>query len=257
MEPRVFVQEELPKVFSLRDRCPPVRNQSFGNCTAYAQVGIAETMTYIAHGKRVRFSERFNYKVSRWLAHLSGDSGSYNRAAMRAGLQYGFCPHEYFKNVNDWEKYDKTPNALVHGVADEFKIDGYLRHDHKDMPLECVENSIKKYLLANVPSVTGYFATPSWNQSDLGEGYIAPPDYSGDLVYGHAVGIIGWDDNLKIKNLVTGEVAKGAFECRNSWGSYGDDGYIWLPYQYMRTHYAQDIWSMLSLTWFDTEQFGY
>ncbi|HQG77907.1 MAG TPA: hypothetical protein PLS58_10480 [Bacteroidales bacterium] len=44
---------------------------------------------------------------------------------------------------------------------------------------------------------------------------------------------------------------------RNSWSkSWGDEGYGWLPYDYVLTDLALDFWSLLDMRWIDTGNFG-
>lgn len=46
----------------------------------------------------------------------------------------------------------------------------------------------------------------------------------------HQVTIVGWDDNMTIKNKL-GQEATGAFLVKNSWGEdHGDKGYYWISY---------------------------
>jgi C1A family cysteine protease len=54
---------------------------------------------------------------------------------------------------------------------------------------------------------------------------------------GHAVAAVGYDDNYKIGN------SKGALLIRNSWGTgWGQQGYGWLPYDYVREYLSSDFW---------------
>lgn len=51
-----------------------------------------------------------------------------------------------------------------------------------------------------------------------------------DYLTNHQVTIVGWDDNIEIKNKL-GEKVKGAFRVKNSWGTgNGDKGYYWISY---------------------------
>jgi C1A family cysteine protease len=48
----------------------------------------------------------------------------------------------------------------------------------------------------------------------------------------------------------------GALLIRNSWSrDWGDEGYGWLPYEYVLKGAADDFWVLLSQDWVDTGQF--
>lgn len=51
---------------------------------------------------------------------------------------------------------------------------------------------------------------------------------------GHAVTIVGWDDDYSLENFVTPPSRNGAWLVQNSWGtSWGDNGYFWMSYEQM------------------------
>jgi hypothetical protein len=65
-------------------------------------------------------------------------------------------------------------------------------------------------------------------------------NYENGRAYGHAVLIVGYDDNFTIEytNASTKETMKekGAFRILNSWGSdWADDGYFWMTYDAAKT----------------------
>jgi C1A family cysteine protease len=78
------------------------------------------------------------------------------------------------------------------------------------------------------------------------------------VVGGHAVVAVGYDDAMRIKNTSPGAAESvGALLIRNSWGTgWGDAGYGWLPYDYVLHHLAVDWWSLIRSEWIDTKNFG-
>ena len=104
-------------------------------------------------------------------------------------------------------------------------------------------------------------------------------------IIGHALVAVGYDDNLEFYldldssekdgyNLdLTKEPIKGGFlfrdsrvlidsqgnELRDSQGkklAWGDNGYGWIPYEYVEKGLATDWWSLLNAEWINTSGFG-
>jgi C1A family cysteine protease len=87
-----------------------------------------------------------------------------------------------------------------------------------------------------------------------------PPEeywpYTDRILGGHAVVAVGYNDSIIIKNPTCCNTTQGALLIRNSWGEgWGDKGYGWLPYEYIRKEAALDFWSLLSQNWVDTGKF--
>jgi len=66
--------------------------------------------------------------------------------------------------------------------------------------------------------------------SDADTNYYLPPNVN-NYQYGHAIAIVGWDDQYDRANFKVIPEGDGAFICRNSWGSSsGDAGYFYVSY---------------------------
>ncbi len=78
-----------------------------------------------------------------------------------------------------------------------------------------------------------------------------------DIVSSPAIVAVGYDDRKKITNTQCNRATIGTPLIRNSWGTaWGDHGYGWLPHDYVRNKPAMDSWSLLSMKWVETGQFG-
>lgn len=250
----------LPPKVDLRPWCSPIENQgSLGSCTAHAAVGIVEYFENRAYGKFIDGSRLFVYKTTRNLMQVTGDTGAWLRNTMGALVLCGIPPERYWPYTDKKPDFDVEPPAFVYAIADNYETLRYFCHDPlgKNIPPATVLNSVKTYLAAGIPSMFGFYGFPSFNQSDV-RGGIPYPCPGERAIWGHAVVAVGYDDNIKIKNLKCNRETTGALLIRNSWGtSWGDKGYGWLPYDYVLNKLALDFWSLLTMEWVDTKQFGF
>lgn len=247
----------LPPSTDLRKWCSPVENQgSLGSCTAHAGVGIIEYYEKRAFNKHSNYSRLFLYKTTRNLMQAQGDSGGWLRCTMGAMKMCGI-PAEKYWPYNTAE-FDDEPDAFIYSVAKNFSAVKYFCHDPangKCVP-ENVLLSVKKYLAAGIPSMFGFWGFPSFESTDV-QGGIPFPCEGESAEWGHAIVTVGYDDKKKIKNTKSNKTTTGALLIRNSWGTaWGEKGYGWLPYEYVLKGFASDFWSLISMEWVDTGEFG-
>jgi C1A family cysteine protease len=241
----------------LRKWCSGVENQGdIGSCTAHAGMGIVEYYERRAFNRHIEGSRLFLYKVTRNLMQQEGDTGARLRDVMKALALCGVPAEKYWPyNVAD---FDKEPAAFIYSIADNYEALKYFCHDPlgSDIPSETVLESVKKYLVAGIPSMFGFWGFPSFNDSDV-KGGIPYPCQGESAEWGHAIVAVGYDDQKKIQNLKCNKETTGALLIRNSWGtSWGDKGYGWMPYEYVINKLAMDFWSLLGMEWVDSGQFG-
>ena len=247
-------QVSQPAKIDLRAYCSPVENQgALGSCTANAVVGLVEYFERRAHGNFIDASRLFLYKVTRDLLHWKGDTGAYLRSTMGALALFGVPPEEYW--AYQIATFDNEPTAFCYSFAQNFQAISYYRLDPPGTAPAKLLARIKANLVAGLPSVYGFTVYSSIAQAGT-TGRIPYPGQGEKVLGGHAMLVIGYDDNLKITNTNTGTSTKGALLVRNSWGAgWGDHGYGALPYDYVTNHLAVDFWSLLKQEWTDTGVF--
>jgi C1A family cysteine protease len=244
----------LPKSADLRKWCSPVEDQAqLGSCTANAGVGMVEYYERKAFGKHIDASRLFLYKATRDLMHEKGDSGGTLRSTMGALALFGAPPEEYWPY--DIKKFDEEPPNFCYAFGLNYQSLKYVRLDPADSQYKDILTQIKTNVAADMPAMFGFTVYSSIAQADK-DGKIPYPSKGEKIEGGHAIMAVGYDDSMKIKNAADGKQTTGAFLIRNSWGTaWGDNGYGWLPYDYLLTGLAQDWWTLIDAKWVDTGEF--
>jgi len=249
--------KSLASSVDLREWCSAVEDQgSLGSCTAHAGVGIIEYYERKSFGRHIDASRLFLYKVTRNLMKIKGDTGAYLRTTMGAMVLFGVPPEEYWPYKEDEKEFDKEPSAFCYAFAQSFQTVRYFRHDPPGTRAEEILRKVKTYLSKGHPAMFGFTVYNSVEQAEK-TGKIPFPTPKEKIEGGHAIAVIGYDDKMKIENKYGGVETTGALLIRNSWGKgWGEEGYGWLPYEYILKGLAQDFWSVLKKEWIDTGQFG-
>lgn len=219
----------LPKTVDLRSNCSPVEDQgNLGSCTGNAVAGIVEYLNRKA-GRPTDVSRLFIYYEERVLeGTVTIDAGAYIRDGIKVLNKKG-APLESIwpYNIN---KFSTRPNTLAYSDALRRKAGTY----EKVLNFAGVKNALAR----GFPVVIGFDVYESFY--NIGTNGIMPyPNVNTEqLLGGHAVAIVGYNDNTS------------RFIVRNSWGtSWADRGYFYMPYRVIQnTSMSSDFWIITSVS---------
>lgn len=237
-------------VSDIEAKYPAARDQNpYGTCWAFSSIGLSEfdLINDGSFNKDIDLSElQLAYFVFNSVTDpLGGTAGDYckyyNNNASDIYLNYGGNYEWSMNRLMQWSgvateasvPYDNASSVLASGMDSKYAYDydvAQLRSAYminiKKQP-EAVKRAIKEHGAVGV-NYTHY-------SSAMKNLYNAPKSYydyegikagSGDG--GHAVMIVGWDDNFSKDNFNNKPQNDGAWLVRNSWGNYFD--YFWMSY---------------------------
>lgn len=224
----------LPTVATLRPITPAIYDQgNEGSCTAHAGGFGWHLEEQKVEMKAVeRPSPAWIYYQTRAaMGTVNQDSGASIRNTFKAVARYGYCHERYCPYQPG--KYKVKPAAMAYKDAAHYIPTAKM---YAAVPQDAA--TMKQVLSQSLQPIVFGFSVPASLMTDaVAKSGVMPMPASGEkVVGGHAVALIGYDDNRQ------------AFEVRNSWGaSWGDAGHFWMPYAFLLDpNWASDFWTVVS-----------
>lgn len=277
-ESKKYLSQSETDVIDLSEFFTEIENQNpLSSCTAHTLVGLLEYFQKRSYGEVLaELSALFLFQQAQKLMPqtnipIPGVSFFYT---LNAFNKFGIAREAQwpFKSSN----FDREPDELILNSAKEkgsfysenlalkfFRLDNPGNSNEKSFDRDTLLKLIKNYLQAGFPLAFGFQTSDGCIQQAGGnQGNIPFPTddeklQEDSLSRRHAVIAVGYDNGKEIRNNIDQKVSKGALKIRNSWGSeWGNEGYGYLPYEYVLQRLARDWWTFIQNKWVETGKFG-
>jgi hypothetical protein len=178
----------------------------------------------------------FLYKAASRLGGRQGDLDP--RTTLKALKRFGLPPENLCPYEPD--NVGTEANCYCFSFSEAWQDLRFLRLDIADDTPGSTLETVRSYLAAGFACTIGFAVYSSLTSS----ADIPFPTGFDSVRGGQVVLAVGYDDDRRIRS------EKGAILVRNSWGkNWGDSGYGWLPYAYIRRSLAADFWTLLKPEW--------
>jgi C1A family cysteine protease len=227
--------DQLPESADLRQYAREIENQGHvGSCVGNAVASELELYGEALLNVSKNFSRLFIYWNARYLSGLQDeDNGAYLRDGVKCCNKWGICTEDIWPY--DENEVNTRPSDEAYEAARPNRVIRYERIDVGDI------NTVKGFLAFEKKSVVIGMGLGEkfFDISGPLEDQDYPPINNDDNQYvgGHAMNIVGYDDNLN----------GGSFIVENSWGTgWGDNGYWAMTYEVFNAD-VWDIWVVTEL----------
>lgn len=242
--------KELPSSFDLRNHIKlKVKDQIFsGRCWIFASLECVETNLALTQGKYYDFSEaHVDYLTSNLLSKNYREpqsGGNFNMfVEYYINRQDGFVDENKMFYLGDYSKCGEALldmekiNESVYDIA-EFPEYNPNYSDWTEEQFKEYQNTIKYHIMNYGSLYASVYSFPNEKYPNV---YFKDEYDNNSDDGGHAISIIGWDDNYSRNNFKSpnGNVPEkdGAYIFLNSWGEdYGEKGYGYISYCDSQVH---------------------
>jgi C1A family cysteine protease len=225
----------MPARVSLLQYAPKRQNQGEqGSCVAWSSTYAARTILESAstgqNPNSTAFSPSFVYNQ----VHLPNCQGAYINEAMEVMQKQGVVLFNKFPY--DAQDCSSEPSQALKKEAQQFRMRGFNRLTKDGNNYELDIPSIKQNLAKGAPVVIGMMVGGTFMENMFGKDMWVPSrsDYNMSGFGGHAMCVIGYDDNMQ----------GGALQIMNSWGpEWGNQGVAWVKYKDF-LHFSKEAYGL-------------
>jgi C1A family cysteine protease len=237
--------QKLIRNMDLTPLMPPIYDQGeLGSCTAnalaaayqYCELKEHEIHPFMPSRLFIYYNERAKEGT------VTQDSGAQISDGINVIHTLGVCPEQPVAGIPsadvwpyDVTKFAEKPPQECYDLARKHHT-GYYKPIAQSLP------HIKQSIINGFPVVFGFQVYESFEGEQIAkDGILHMPGPNEQVVGGHAVVCVGFDDNMTIDGV------SGAVKVRNSWNAlWGRQGSFWMPYKYiLDPNLCDDFWSVL------------
>lgn len=236
---------KLPESVDWREFCGPIADQGkLPTSTAHAAVALVQQFERRASGRLLQPSSLFvHWAAGRLEGNLASPARSL-RSVFKAIVRCG-APPEYLW-PGDAHALDAEPDAIAFSFQRDYRNLRYLRLGGGEASGQHVVDQLRSFLAAGFTIACGFPVCTAWSS----EAAIPYPTGADGILGGQAVCLVGYNDKVRIRS------DRGALLVRASWGAaWGDKGFGWLPYSYVKQRLAADFWTIVKPAWLRSGEF--
>lgn len=217
---------ELPTRVDMRERAGAVFDQGvLGSCLSHALAGLLMHVDRMDGNDPIELPSRlFMYYNQRVIdGTVMSDSGASFRDGIKSLNETGSCQEllwGYDRDFREKPKDECYTEAKKHIITQYRRIDSLY--------------NLKACLAEGNPVAFGFAVYESFQSQAVAKtGFVPMPRVGEQMLGGHAVFAVGYDDAL------------GCLIVKNSWGAaWADQGYCYMPYGFVTDRLADDFWSI-------------